>query len=55
VWPTNDEEQAYQQCLKFCYYIQKVKGAEVLQMKVEFFKDYNGDIWFYFCRDIHFR
>ena len=24
-------------------------------MKVEFFKDYNGDIWFYFCRDIHFR
>ena len=24
-------------------------------MKAEFFKDYNGDVWFYYCRDIHFR
>lgn len=24
-------------------------------MKAEFFKDYNGEIWFYYCRDIHFR
>lgn len=55
VWPINDEDSVYQQCLKFCYYIQKVRGFEVLQMKAEFFKDHNGEIWFFYCRDINVR
>jgi hypothetical protein len=24
-------------------------------MKAEFFKDYNGEIWFYYCKDICVR
>ena len=50
-----DMEYAEKQCLKYCYYIQKVRGFEVLSMKAEFFKDHNGWIWFYYAQNIHVR
>lgn len=50
-----DQEYVEKQCLKFCYYIQKVRGFEVLSMKAEFFKDHNGWIWFYYAQNIHVR
>ena len=37
----NDAAYVEKQCLKMCYYIQKVCGHEILQMKAEFFKDAN--------------
>lgn len=51
------EDQAFlqKQCLKFGDYIQKVRNWELLQMKAEFFKDANGDIWFYYAKDIQMR
>lgn len=48
----NDLAYVEKQCLKFCYYIQKVRGFEVLRMNAEFFKDHNGWIWFYYAHDI---
>jgi hypothetical protein len=38
-----------------CYYIQKVHKYEVLEMKVEFFLDMNGLLWFYYAKDIRWR
>jgi len=38
-----------------CYYIQKVHGYEILQMKAEFFKDEWKVIWFFYARDIYGR
>jgi len=51
------QEEAYcqKQCLKYCYYISKVKGIEVLKMRVEFLKDENGFIWLFYARDISCR
>lgn len=51
------EDQAYaqKQCLKLCYYIQKVYGYEVLRMRADFFKDSNGYIWFFYAHDISWR
>ena len=51
------DDQAYveKQCLKYCYYAQKVHGKEILQMKAEFFKDSNGKIWFFYARGIQCR
>ena len=53
----NKEDQiyAYKQCLKFCYYISKVRGIEILQMKAEFLKDENQFIWFYYAHNIYCR
>lgn len=50
-----DQAYVYKQCLKYCYYIQKVHGKEILQMKAEFFKDLNGKIWFYYAKNIYCR
>jgi hypothetical protein len=47
-----DQAYAHKQCLKYCYYAQKVHGKEILQMKAEFFKDANGKIWFFYARGI---
>lgn len=41
--------------MKYCYYISKVKGIEVLKMKLEFLKDENGFIWLTYARDIYTR
>lgn len=51
------EDKLYvkKQCLKYCYYAQKVHGKEILQMKAEFFKDTNGKIWFFYARGIQCR
>ena len=51
----DDRQFAYKQCLKMCYYIQKVHGYEILQMKAEFFKDEWKVIWFFYARDIYGR
>ena len=50
-----DQAYVYKQCMKYCYYIQKVHGKEKLQMKAEFFKDLNGKIWFYYAKSIYCR
>jgi len=38
--------------MKICYYLQKVRNIEVLQMKAEFLRDENDNIWFTFAKDI---
>lgn len=50
-----DMVYARKQCLKYCYYIQKVHGYEVLKMRADFFKDANGTIWFFYAHDIEWR
>ena len=51
----DDQTYVYKQCLKYCYYAQKVHSKEILQMKAEFFKDMNGKIWFFYARNIQCR
>lgn len=51
----HEEEYCQKQCFKYCYYISKVKGIEILKMKVEFLKDENGFIWLFYARDISCR
>lgn len=48
-------EYTMKQCLKVCHYLQKVRQIEVLQMKVEFLKDENQNVWFSFAKDLHIR
>ena len=43
------------QILKMCYYMQRVRSIEVLQMKAEFLVDESGSVWFSFAKDIHYR
>jgi hypothetical protein len=43
------------QCLKICYYLQKVRSIEVLQMKTEFLVDENANIWFTHASNIQYR
>lgn len=35
----NYSQYAEKYCLKICWYLQKVRAIEILQMKAEFFKD----------------
>lgn len=49
------EQFAYKQTLKICYYLQKVRKIEVLQMRVEFLRDQNNCVWFSYAHDIHIR
>lgn len=35
-----------------CYYLQKVRKIEVLQMGVEFLRDENDNIWFSSAKEI---
>jgi len=53
----NEHYQDYcmKQCLKICYYLQKVRQIEVLQMKAEFLKDENNNIWLSYIKEIHIR
>ena len=51
----NDAAYVEKLCLKMAYYIQKVHGHNILQMKAEFFKDANDQIWFFYARKIHTR
>jgi hypothetical protein len=41
--------------MKICYYLQKVRNVEVLQMKAEFLRDENNNVWFTFAKDIQIR
>lgn len=41
--------------MKICYYLQKVRNIEVLQMKAEFLRDENDNVWFTCAKDIHIR
>jgi hypothetical protein len=54
---SNGQEEAYcyKECLKYCYYISKVKGIEILKMKVDFLKDENGFIWLFYASGIQQR
>ena len=53
----SDEFEAYiyRQCLKIGNYLQKIRKIEVLQMKVEFTRDENKNIWFTHACDLHIR
>ena len=51
----DDDLFALKQCYKMCHYIQKVYQYEILQMKAEFLKDENGNIWFYYASNIQGR
>ena len=51
------DHRAYcrKQCLKICYYVQKVYCFDILRMKCEFLRDDNGKIWLFFVKDIWAR
>ncbi len=49
------QEFCYKQCLKMCYYLQKVRKIEVLQMGVEFLRDENDNVWFSSAKEIQIR
>ena len=53
----SDQFEAYihRQCLKISDYLQKVRGIEILQMKVEFTKDENKNVWFTNAQDFQIR
>jgi len=51
----DDEHFALKQCYKLAHYIQKVYHYEILQMKAEFLKDDNGNIWFFYASNIQGR
>jgi len=51
----DDEHFALKQCYKMAHYMQKVYQYEILQMKAEFLKDENGNIWFYYATNIQGR
>jgi hypothetical protein len=38
-----------------CYYLQKVRGVEILQMKAEFLRDENSNVWLSYVKDITVR
>lgn len=38
-----------------CFYLQKVRSVEILQMKAEFLRDENNNIWFVNASEIHIR
>lgn len=48
-----EEAYCYKECMKYCYYISKVKGIEILKMKVDFLKDENGYIWLFYASEIN--
>lgn len=37
------------------HYLQKVRNIEILQMKVEFLRDENNNLWFAYAKDINTR
>jgi hypothetical protein len=38
-----------------CYYLQKVRSIEILQMKTEFLVDENSNVWFAHASNIQYR
>lgn len=46
------DKYAYMQVLKICYYMQKVRNREVLQMTAEFVRDNEDNIWFVHANQI---
>lgn len=46
------EKYAYNQVLKICYYLQKVRNREVLQMTAEFVRDLEDNVWFVHANQI---
>ena len=53
--PEDDDLYALKQCYKIGHYMQKVYQVELLQMKAEFLKDENGNIWLYYASGIQVR
>lgn len=43
------------QCLKMCYYLQKVRSIEILQMRTEFLVDENSNVWFTYATNVQYR
>ena len=40
------------QCYKICYYLQKVRHKEILQMRAEFLRDECDNVWFVYANKI---
>ena len=49
------KKYAYQQCLKICHYVKKVRNKEILKMRAEFLKDSCGNVWFSYASGITYR
>ena len=49
------KKYAYQQCLKICHYLKKVRNKEILQMHAEFLKDEMGNVWLSYVCNIKYR
>jgi len=45
----------HKQCLKMCYYVQKMHSVEILKMRAEFARDDNGTVWFLYANQIFRR
>lgn len=45
----------YKQCMKMCYYVQKMHNIEILKMRAEFARDDCDTIWFVNASQIHTR
>lgn len=46
---------AYQQCLKMCHYMKKVRNKEILSMHAEFLRDDTDNVWFSYATNIKYR
>ena len=46
---------AYQQCLKICHYMKKVRNKEILSMRAEFLRDDCDNVWFSYAANIRYR
>lgn len=49
------ERYAYNQCLKICHYLQKVRQMEILKMTAEFVRDDFDNVWFTYANHISYR
>ena len=50
-----EQQYALKQSLKLAYYVQKVYQHEILKMRVEFLKDENDKIWFFYASKLSVR
>ena len=51
----DDYGYCIKQCLKMCYFAQKMHNVEILKMRCEFAKDDHGTIWFLYASQIFKR
>jgi len=50
-----DYKYCLKQCIKMCYFVQKMHNYEILKMRCDFIKDDNGTLWFSYASQIYAR